>query len=265
MNKPPVISPLSLAKCATWRGPKRSWKTRAWPCAWPILGSPYRKRLRLAAEELDQRRQQSRARRVAQGAGRGRPRWAGAIAAARVNSFTKILAGTSGGIGGAFGWRRCRSNCPFPPPSCCVPSRTWRAARDTICQTSKPSWPAWKCSRSAAKEESAGGGPKRLLGHARGHEPGLKSEAASYLRAKGVVRETPRPSRDSSGRSPRAFGVVVSEEAAAKALPVLGAAGGGSSTSCSFPIFRTWRAGISLSNDWKPCTARNAFALRMSS
>jgi hypothetical protein len=53
------------------------------------------------------------------------------------------------------------------------------------------------------------------------------SEAASYLAQKGVVRESAPAIARLIGQIAARFGVVVSEEAAAKAVPVLGAAGGG--------------------------------------
>jgi hypothetical protein len=53
------------------------------------------------------------------------------------------------------------------------------------------------------------------------------SDAAAYLGRKGVVRESAPAIARLVGQIAGRFGVLVSEEAAAKALPVLGAAGGG--------------------------------------
>jgi hypothetical protein len=53
------------------------------------------------------------------------------------------------------------------------------------------------------------------------------SEAASYLAQKGVVRESAPAIARLIAQIAGRFGVIISEEVAAKAVPILGAAGGG--------------------------------------
>ncbi len=140
--------------------------------------------------------------------------------------FHKLLAGTSGGIGGAFGLAALPVELPI---STAIMLRSIAdVARSEGHDLSRVEI------KLACLEVFALGGKEDNPESAhsaywatRSAMSQAMSEAALYLARKGAVRETaPAIARLITQIAAR-FGVIVSEEAAAKALPILGAAGGG--------------------------------------
>ncbi len=138
--------------------------------------------------------------------------------------FHKVLAGTSGGIGGAFGLAAIAVELPV---STAIMLRSIAdiarneghnlALIDTKLQCLEVFALGGK---PATASESAYWLTRAALGKS-------ISEAASYLAQKGVVKETaPALVRLVNAIAAR-FGVLVSEELAAKAVPIFGAVGGG--------------------------------------
>jgi MFS family permease len=141
-------------------------------------------------------------------------------------SFHKMLAGTSGAIGGVFGLAALPVELPI---STVIMLRSIaEVARGEGHDLSSIE------TKLACVEVFALGGREAGVEEApsaywatRAAMSQTLSEAASYLARKGAVRESaPAIARFVSQIAAR-FGALVSEEAAAKAVPVLGAAGGG--------------------------------------
>jgi EcsC protein family len=140
--------------------------------------------------------------------------------------FHKILAGTSGGIGGAFGLAALPVELPI---STAIMLRSIAdIARSEGHDLSKieTKLACLEVFALGGKESSAQPAPS-VYWATRNAMSQTLSEAASYLAQKGVVRESAPAIARFIAQIASRFGVVVSEEAAAKALPVLGAAGGG--------------------------------------
>jgi hypothetical protein len=140
--------------------------------------------------------------------------------------FHKLLAGTSGGIGGAFGLAALPVELPI---STAIMLRSIAdVARSEGQDLSRIE------TKLACLEVFALGGQEKSPVEAqsaywatRAAMNQVLSEAASHLARKGAVSETAPAIARFIGQIAARFGVVVSEEAAAKAVPVLGAAGGG--------------------------------------
>ena len=137
--------------------------------------------------------------------------------------FHKVLAGTSGGIGGAFGLAALPVELPI---STAIMLRSIAdVARSEGHDLSNIE------TKLACLEVFALGGKDGSvevpMTMTRAALSQTMTEAASYLAQKGVVRESAPAIARFVGQIAARFGVVVSEESAAKALPVLGAAGGG--------------------------------------
>jgi len=140
--------------------------------------------------------------------------------------FHKILAGTSGGIGGAFGLAALPVELPI---STAIMLRSIAdIARSEGHDLSKieTKLACLEVFALGGNESSPNAGPS-VYWATRSAMSQTLSEAASYLAQKGVVRESAPAIARFIAQIASRFGVVVSEEAAAKALPVLGAAGGG--------------------------------------
>jgi hypothetical protein len=137
----------------------------------------------------------------------------------------KILAGTSGGIGGAFGLAALPVELPI---STTIMLRSIAdVARSEGHDLSNID------AKLACLEVFALGGDEHNPAAAqsaywatRATMSQALSEAASYLARKGVVRETAPAIARFIAQIAGRFGAIVSEEVAAKAVPVLGAAGG---------------------------------------
>jgi hypothetical protein len=140
--------------------------------------------------------------------------------------FHKLLAGTSGGIGGAFGLAALPVELPI---STAIMLRSIAdVARSEGHDLSNID------TKLACLEVFAlgadGGNPasaQSAYWATRATMSQALKEAASYLARKGVVRESAPAIARFVAQIASRFGVIVSEEVAAKAVPVLGAAGGG--------------------------------------
>ncbi|MGA2175125.1 MAG: EcsC family protein [Verrucomicrobiota bacterium] len=136
--------------------------------------------------------------------------------------FHKVMAGASGGIGGAFGLAALPVELPL---STTIMLRSIAdIARSEGHDLSRIEI------KLACLEVFAFGG-KETAGSAywatRAALSQTISEAAAYLAQKGAVRESAPAIARLIAQIAARFGVVVSEEVAAKAVPILGAAGGG--------------------------------------
>jgi hypothetical protein len=140
--------------------------------------------------------------------------------------FHKILAGTSGGIGGMFGLAALPVELPISTTimlrSIADVARSEGHDLSNI-ETKLACLEVFALGGdggSPASAQSAYWATRATMSQA-------AREAASYLARKGVVRESAPAIARFIGQIAARFGVIVSEEAAAKAVPVLGAAGGG--------------------------------------
>jgi hypothetical protein len=140
--------------------------------------------------------------------------------------FHKILAGTSGGIGGAFGLAALPVELPI---STAIMLRSIADVARSEGHDLSNIDTKLSClevfalnggGESAASTQSAYWAARATMSQA------LK-EAATYLARKGVVRESAPAIARFVAQIAARFGVIVSEEVAAKAVPILGAASGG--------------------------------------
>jgi hypothetical protein len=140
--------------------------------------------------------------------------------------FHKVLAGTSGGIGGAFGLAALPVELPI---STAIMLRSIADVARSEGHDLSNIETKLACLEVFALGSQEGGAEAAQSAYwaTRAAMSQAMSEAASYLAQKGVVRETAPAIARFIGQIAARFGVVVSEEAAAKALPVLGAVGGG--------------------------------------
>ena len=140
--------------------------------------------------------------------------------------FHKVLAGTSGGIGGAFGLAALPVELPISTTimlrSIADVARSEGHDLSNI-ETKLACLEVFALGGKDGSVEAA----QSVYWMTRAALSQTMTEAASYLAQKGVVRESAPAIARFVGQIAARFGVVVSEEAAAKALPVLGAAGGG--------------------------------------
>jgi hypothetical protein len=135
--------------------------------------------------------------------------------------FHKFLAGASGGIGGAFGLAALPIELPVS--TTIILRSIADIARSEGHDLSRVEI------RLACLEVFALGGKGQESAYwvTRAAMSQAMSDATAYLAQKGVARETaPAIARLVNAIAAR-FGVVVSEEVAAKAIPIIGAAGGG--------------------------------------
>ncbi len=135
--------------------------------------------------------------------------------------FHKVLAGTSGGIGGAFGLAALPVELPVST------TIILRSIAD-IARSEGHDLSRMETKLACLEVFALGGkGPESGYWVTRAAMSQAMSDAAAYLAQKGVVRESaPAVARLVNAIAAR-FGVVVSEEVAAKAVPIIGAAGGG--------------------------------------
>jgi hypothetical protein len=134
--------------------------------------------------------------------------------------FHKVLAGTSGGIGGAVGLAALPIELPVS--TTIILRSVAEIARSEGHDLSRLE------TRLACLEVFAlgGKGPESAYWVTRAAMSQAISDAAATLAQKGVARETaPAIARLVNAIAAR-FGAVVSEEVAAKAIPIIGAAGG---------------------------------------
>jgi hypothetical protein len=134
--------------------------------------------------------------------------------------FHKVLAGTSGGIGGAFGLAALPIELPIS--TTLILRSIAEIARSEGHDLSRME------TKLACLEVFAlgGKGPEGAYWVTRAALSQAMSDATAYLAQKGVARESvPAIARLVNSIAAR-FGVVVSEEVAAKAIPIIGAAGG---------------------------------------
>jgi hypothetical protein len=136
------------------------------------------------------------------------------------NLFHKLLAGTSGGIGGAFGL----AALPFELP---VSTTIILRSIADIARSEGHDLSRVETKLACLEVFALGGkGPEGAYWMTRAAMSQAMSDATAYLAQKGVARETaPAIARLVNAIAAR-FGVVVSEEVAAKAVPIIGAAGG---------------------------------------
>jgi hypothetical protein len=135
--------------------------------------------------------------------------------------FHKVLAGTSGGIGGAFGLAAMPIELPIS--TTIILRSIAEIARSEGHDLSRIE------TKLACLEVFALGGKGEENGYwiTRAAMSQAISDATAFLTQKGIVREgAPAVARLVNVIASR-FGVVVSEELAAKAVPVIGAASGG--------------------------------------
>jgi len=138
----------------------------------------------------------------------------------------KVLAGTSGGIGGAFGLAALPVELPISTGimlrSIAEVARSEGHDLSNI-ETKLACLEVFALGGHEASAEAA----QSAYWATRAALSQTLTEAASYLARKGLARETAPAIARFIGQIAGRFGAIVSEEAAAKALPVLGAAGGG--------------------------------------
>jgi hypothetical protein len=142
------------------------------------------------------------------------------------NRWHKILAGASGGLGGAFGLAALAVELP-------ISTTIMLRSIVEIARSENHDARDWE-TKLACLEVFALGGNKRAVDPPETAYWATRlalnqsiKEAASHLARRGAVERTaPALMRVVSAIASR-FGVVISEEVAAKALPVIGAVGGG--------------------------------------
>jgi hypothetical protein len=140
--------------------------------------------------------------------------------------FHKILAGTSGGIGGVFGLAALPVELPISTAIMLRSIADVARSEGHDLSNIETKLACLEVFALGGREESPEAAQSAYWATRAALSQTL-SEAASYLARKGVVRESaPALVRFIAPIAAR-FGAVVSEEAAARALPVLGAAGGG--------------------------------------
>jgi hypothetical protein len=134
--------------------------------------------------------------------------------------FHKFLAGTSGGIGGAFGLAALPIELPVST------TIILRSIAD-IARSEGHDLSRVETKLACLEVFALGGkGSESAYWVTRAAMSQAMSDAAAYLAQKGVVRESaPAIARLVNAIAAR-FGVIVSEEVAAKAIPIIGAAGG---------------------------------------
>jgi hypothetical protein len=138
----------------------------------------------------------------------------------------KVLVGTSGGIGGAFGLAALPVELPLSTAIMLRSIADIARSEGHDLSNIETKLACLEVFALDGKEQSVEGAQSAYWATRAAMSQTL-TEAASYLASKGAVRETaPAIARLISQIAAR-FGGVVSEEVAAKALPVLGAAGGG--------------------------------------
>ena len=142
------------------------------------------------------------------------------------NQWHKILAGASGGVGGAFGFAALPVELPISTTLMLrsiaeIARSEGHDLRSVDTKLACLEVFALSGSRKAAdRPETAYWVTRMALVQS-------VNEAASYLAQKGAVERTAPALARLIGAIAARFGVVISEEAAAKALPVIGAVGGG--------------------------------------
>jgi hypothetical protein len=138
----------------------------------------------------------------------------------------KVLAATSGGIGGAFGLAALPVELPI---STTIMLRSIADVARSEGHDLSNIDTKLACLEVFAlgDEQNSPAAAQSAYWATRATMSQALSEAASYLARKGVVRETAPAIARFIAQIAARFGVMVSEEAAAKAVPVLGAAGGG--------------------------------------
>jgi hypothetical protein len=134
--------------------------------------------------------------------------------------FHKVLAGTSGGIGGAFGLAALPIELPVST------TIILRSIAD-IARSEGHDLSRVETKLACLEVFALGGrGPESAYWVTRAAMSQAMSDATAYLAQKGIARESaPAIARLVNAIAAR-FGVVVSEEVAAKAIPIIGAAGG---------------------------------------
>jgi hypothetical protein len=135
--------------------------------------------------------------------------------------FHKVLAGASGGIGGVFGLAALPIELP-------VSTAIMLRSIADIARSEGHDLGRLE-TRLACVEVFALGGKDEVQSSywvTRAALSQTMSEAAAFLARKGAVRESAPAIARLVGAIASRFGVVVSEELAAKAVPILGAAGG---------------------------------------
>jgi hypothetical protein len=222
MEKPPVIRPLSNRDLADLRLAKSLLESS--PLAIRLansLGTPLEKGFALLPKGWTD---------VVNKATRGALMKALSVAVATLGNkkrrssrefFHKVLAGTSGGIGGAFGFAAIPIELPIS--TTIILRSIAEIARSEGHDLSRVDI------KLACLEVFALGGKETESSYwvTRAAMSQAMSDATAYLTQKGVVREgAPAIARFVNSIASR-FGVVVSEELAAKAIPVIGAASGG--------------------------------------
>ena len=135
--------------------------------------------------------------------------------------FHKVLAGTSGGIGGAFGLAAMPIELP-------ISTTIILRSIAEIARSEGHDLMQIETKLACLEVFALGGkGADNSYWITRAAMSQAMSDASAYLAQKGIVREgVPAITRLVNAIASR-FGVVVSEELAAKAVPVIGAASGG--------------------------------------
>jgi hypothetical protein len=140
--------------------------------------------------------------------------------------FHKVLAGTSGGVGGFFGLAALPVELPVSTAimlrSIADVARSEGHDLSNI-ETKLACLEVFALGGREGSPEAA----QTAYWATRAAMSQSLSEAASYLAQKGVVRESAPAIARLIAQIAGRFGVIISEEVAAKALPILGAAGGG--------------------------------------
>lgn len=142
------------------------------------------------------------------------------------NRWHKILAGASGGVGGAFGFAALPVELP-------ISTTLMLRSIVEVARSEGHDGREWATKLACLEVFALGGSKKAAVppetvywGTRLALNQSLK-EAASHLARSGAVERTAPALIRLVGAIGSRFGVVISEEMAAKALPVLGAVGGG--------------------------------------
>jgi hypothetical protein len=227
VNQPPVISPLSEAEMRDLARAKRLLERPGLAMRLAnFLGSPLEKGFALLPKNWHKAVNKAAHAALLKALGMaiatlGRRRRGGSR-----EWLHKVLAGTSGGIGGVFGVAALPVELPI---STAIMLRSIADVARSEGHDLSSIETRLACVEVFALggKEAGGEAAQSAYWATRAALSQTLTEAASYLARKGVVRESaPAIARFISGIAAR-FGAVVSEEVAAKAVPVLGAAGGG--------------------------------------
>ena len=227
MNQPPVISPLSEAEMRDLARAKRLLERPGLAMRLAnFLGSPLEKGFALLPKNWHKAVNKAAHAALLKALGmaiatlgarhqRGSREW-----------FHKVLAGTSGGIGGVFGLAALPVELPISTAIMLRSIADVARSEGHDLSNIETKLACVEVFALGAREES-GAAAQGVYWATRAGMSQALAEAASHLARKGVARETAPAIAQFISQIAARFSAVVSEEVAAKAVPILGAAGGG--------------------------------------